>query len=415
MGSNMAPSYANLFMSQYEQTHILYDSPYANNIRTYMRYIDDLFLIWDGSEADLLQFLEYLNSIPSNIRFTLNYSNEQIVFLDTVVYKGPTRLLTKIHHKATDRNTLLLASSHHPDALKKGLPYSQFLRVLRITSRSDECEEALQCMTHRFLARGYNHKEVKEALAKARRFSRDQLLKPTIQTSTSDRFGINTTFSTSSCTIRRSITKHWHILENDKRIGKTFTKPPLFCYRRGRNIGDLLTQADPVSKYASPTNWLSKTPGVHKCHGCINCQHMILGKSFVHPHSGKAIKIKDYMNCESKFVVYIIRCPCDLYYIGKTTRMLKERMSLHRSSIRKALLDSTNNEDLKLQPVARHFKDHKHSLATLRCMPIMQAHAGPRGGDRGKLLLQLETRMIFELNTMAPRGLNEDFKLGCFL
>ncbi|MEE6465311.1 hypothetical protein FKM82_006518 [Ascaphus truei] len=90
-------------------------------------------------------------------------------------------------------------------------------------------------------------------------------------------------------------------------------------------------------------------------------------------------------------------------------------MAVHRSTIRKALLDSSTVEDYKLLPVARHFKQEKHSLSTLRCMPILQADTSSRGGDGNKLLLQLEAKTIHDLKTMSPFGLNEDFRLGCFI
>lgn len=34
-----------------------------------------------------------------------------------------------------DKNSLVHASSYHPDALKRGLPYSQFLHIRRICTR----------------------------------------------------------------------------------------------------------------------------------------------------------------------------------------------------------------------------------------------------------------------------------------
>lgn len=54
MGVKFAPSLANLFIAQWEK-----DAIYAQQrpqIVLWVRYIDDILLLWDGSEADLSEF-----------------------------------------------------------------------------------------------------------------------------------------------------------------------------------------------------------------------------------------------------------------------------------------------------------------------------------------------------------------------
>ena len=60
MGTVCAPSYANLFMAQFEEKHIysyikdmalLYDE----------RYTDDIFIIWKGAKEQLMTFINELN------------------------------------------------------------------------------------------------------------------------------------------------------------------------------------------------------------------------------------------------------------------------------------------------------------------------------------------------------------------
>lgn len=47
MGSPAAPNYANLFMGKFVLDRIC--NPYSNFIKSYWRYIDELFLIWSGN------------------------------------------------------------------------------------------------------------------------------------------------------------------------------------------------------------------------------------------------------------------------------------------------------------------------------------------------------------------------------
>ncbi|KAG8444333.1 hypothetical protein GDO86_009499 [Hymenochirus boettgeri] len=64
----MAPAYANIFMYQYEKQHII--SKYGSNLVLYRRYIDDIFLIWQGPERGFLEMIETLNNLETTIRFT---------------------------------------------------------------------------------------------------------------------------------------------------------------------------------------------------------------------------------------------------------------------------------------------------------------------------------------------------------
>uniref|UniRef100_A0A8C5PCD7 Reverse transcriptase domain-containing protein n=1 Tax=Leptobrachium leishanense TaxID=445787 RepID=A0A8C5PCD7_9ANUR len=61
MGSKVAPSYANLFMAQWEKTWIKNNHEWVDNIFNYKRYIDDIIFIWRGSEENLGKFLEFVN------------------------------------------------------------------------------------------------------------------------------------------------------------------------------------------------------------------------------------------------------------------------------------------------------------------------------------------------------------------
>ena len=78
----------------------------------------------------------------------------------------------------------------------------------------------------------------------------------------------------------------------------------------------------------------------------------------------------------------------------------------HKSNIR--------NKDEK-SPVARHFNTTKHDICTLRFQGIEMVKPLKRGGDRDKFLLQREAYWIHALNTVYPKGLNEELLLHCFL
>lgn len=128
--------------------------------------------------------------------------------------------------------------------------------------------------------------------------------------------------------------------------------------------------------------------------------------TFSHPKSGVDIKVRGRITCNTKYVVYLLKCPCNLYYVGKTKCELKTRICEHKCSIR-------NNDEKS--SVARHFNSHKHTLSDLHYMGIETVSMPHRGGKRDKILLQRETYWIHYLDTLIPKGLNEEILFTSFL
>ena len=81
MGTPMAVSYANIFMSEFEQCLVQdYEQRYKHKPVLRLRFIDDTFLVWIGNETSLKSFLKYCNEcsksrdMSSNIKFSYSYS-----------------------------------------------------------------------------------------------------------------------------------------------------------------------------------------------------------------------------------------------------------------------------------------------------------------------------------------------------
>ena len=91
MGTKMAPSYANLFMANFEETFLEHQplQPYL-----YKRYIDDVLMIWTHGREELLQFIERINHHHPTIKFTYESSPSEINFLDTTIYIRDNKLGT---------------------------------------------------------------------------------------------------------------------------------------------------------------------------------------------------------------------------------------------------------------------------------------------------------------------------------
>ena len=111
MGKQYAPNFANLYMSRWE--YQILNNFFGSKPLIWLRYIDDIFGIWNGSISGLNKFVEYINNFDVNIQVTCNSSLTDLQFLDLVVYKNDTlSLSTMIYLKPTSSLKLI-----HPKSL----------------------------------------------------------------------------------------------------------------------------------------------------------------------------------------------------------------------------------------------------------------------------------------------------------
>ena len=104
-------------------------------------------------------------------------SNENANFLDITISKDPSgNLQTNLYCKPTDSHNYLLYSSEHPQHVLKGIPYSQFLRLRRICSIQSEFLENCFMLSSHFIQRGYPKNLVLNALDRASKLDRDEIL-----------------------------------------------------------------------------------------------------------------------------------------------------------------------------------------------------------------------------------------------
>src|ERR1051325_426540 len=54
----------------------------------FYRSLGQIFFFWNSNYEDLMEYQAFLNSIIPDIKITLSCHNEQIDFLDTIVYKS---------------------------------------------------------------------------------------------------------------------------------------------------------------------------------------------------------------------------------------------------------------------------------------------------------------------------------------
>ena len=177
MGTKMVPAYANLFMGKIE----LKLQALTDKIFVWKRFIDDIFIIWTGSQSELTEFLKKANEIHETIKFTFEVDETSLTFLDTTVYKRPTFTESNIldirtHIKVTNKQLYVHATSYHPQSCKEGITKGETIRYLRTNSRKDTFKTMTKTLKSKMVNRRYNSKRIQTIINDIKFEQRQEML-----------------------------------------------------------------------------------------------------------------------------------------------------------------------------------------------------------------------------------------------
>ncbi len=401
MGTKLAPSYANIFMAQFEHKFVY---PHRDKFLIWWRYIDDIFTIFECDTPSVTAFVNDLNHCHPTIKFTSEISDTSINFLDATITKVGTKLLCKSYTKPTDSHNYLLYSSCHPHHCKQGLPYSQFLRIRRLCSNITDFETKVQDMASHFIRRGYPTELVTNAICKAREQDRTMLLNPPpkLKSQPQQTFLI-TTFHPQYSEFRNVIQTNWEMLGKSGYTSDIFEHKYITGYKRLPNLKDKLVNARVPNTTAPIAKPNRPKPGKKckralklKCRYCPKINH---SGRITSTFSGREYSAKINVDCKSTNLIYCITCKkCKIQYVGQTMIGLCKRFNTHFNLI-------ANGSDT--HSVSKHFSkpDHK-GLRDVEIHIVDFIHAKPRSTRAKKLRDLIETNWIHRLRTQAPIGLN---------
>lgn len=342
MGTQVAPSFANLFMGEFEELHITKHSIYKNKIIFFRRYIDYIFIIWDGDELSAKTFCQSLNETDWGITFTLNFNKTEIEFLDIIIQSHNSTISTKTYFKPVDSNSYIHYSSFHHKKWLQNIPYSQFKRIRRNCTYKEDFIQQTDTIRKRFSAKKYPAKLIKKnALKKSSIVSQEEcLIKTSKKQEKQDHLNFITQYSTSNGHIKNVLAKHWHILLQDPYLSKHLAHKPIITYRRAPTIKSILAASKP-RQHNEPQNKSSKITaqnvGSYKCRSgrCLCCRTIAHKTTFMSNRNKTSFPIKQHMTCQSSYVIYLIECSCGLQYVGRTTQELHCRLNQYRYNIRR--------------------------------------------------------------------------------
>lgn len=196
--------------------------------------------------------------------------------------------------------------------------------------------------------------------------------------------------------------KYWPILKSDKYPPQW----PNFNYRRAPTLRNKV-----VYNVLDPPKTIQLFPNIkgfficQKCLPCRTSQKQPKKKeTFRSTVTGKEYKIMNMISCTSTHVTYVIECPCQYQYMGRTTRPLYVE---HINNIKK---------EFTTHSLSRNFREAHHrdsSVMTFYGIDVIKEHW--RGENKRIKVSQNETKWIFLLNFLQPEGLNIDIDLNCYI
>ena len=138
MGSPISSLIAEIFLQHYEDANIkqLLD---MKNIALYVRYVDDIFVIYDTTKINLHTINTYINKIHSNIKLNPTYEeHNSIAFLDLTITRRHTRLEVDIYRKPTTTDATFNFLSNHPVEQKMAAFRFHITRMHSLPHNSDK-------------------------------------------------------------------------------------------------------------------------------------------------------------------------------------------------------------------------------------------------------------------------------------
>lgn len=408
MGAKFSPSFAIIFVAWWERLYVFSDSnPFADSVAWYGRYIDDVIMLWRSDVTAVPDLISYFNNNGLGLKFTFTHDVSTIAFLDLQITSNSitSKIDTCTYRKPTAGNTTLHAASCHPLHTVRSIPIGELVRAKRNCSNDElyhkECDNIMDRLTQRHYP-SWMLNRAKDRVNNTMRASLLETRIPHPKKSMSTTTIFSTPFSRQFRQISNIIHKHIPMLHADPGFSRILTKGYKCVSKKAANLGNLLSPSLVTYKNNIPPTWL-KHVGCFKCMHtrCICCNYVRKSNVFVSTTTKTSYPIKQFMNCATKYVVYLFTCKvCQVQYVGSTVCELKTRIRRHMSDINAVY--TTN-----VSAVSRHaIETHNRDPSCFEVQAIERLHRSNRGGDDVHRLRNREAFWMFVLKTCAPDGLN---------
>jgi hypothetical protein len=193
-----------------------------HNIYFYGRYCDDGFLIYHGNENEIKTLFAIANGHHPLLKFTYEYAQTSMNFLDVNVYKGKTFennaiLDLKTYFKSTNSFMYLHQESCHSRHVFAGFIKGEAIRHICNTNDKNELQTILSSFKLNLIKRGYNELEIDDNINQELCNNRAEFLNKKSKKHTKEiPLVLSTKYNPCIRKIKQCLVKHWQLLKHNK-------------------------------------------------------------------------------------------------------------------------------------------------------------------------------------------------------
>jgi predicted GIY-YIG superfamily endonuclease len=398
MGIICGPTLANLYLMLLEESFLSIERPFE-----YKRYIDDIFII---STDNLSQYTfdKYFDNLELNI-----CTSKTVEFLDLriSINKINNAIEFDLYVKKTNTFGYIKTNSNHPSKIINNVPKSLFIRIRRICSYLIDYLYHSRKLIYQLASRGFNKCDLYKTSRTFACIKRESLLPYKHKTndfkSTNKLLMINK-FDKNLVNINQLLINNWKQMDN-LLMKNTQLKVihSIDCNLKNATIFNMNIPKHYCKNYKCKTN-------------CIACNHINTNSYSINKYLN--MPILEHGTCTSKGIIYCLYCvKCNIYYIGESSRTLRERLSEHLNKIKNYALfkDKPNETEVSL-----HFSSTKHSIKDDLRINVLRKNISDNyirknmEMDLLNVLLAMDVKIINERKIFEINNLNDDtnnFKL----
>ena len=241
------------------------------------------------------------------------------------------KLVTDLFVKPFNSQLYLDYRSNHPTHCKNAIIYSQALRIVERCSEPDLAVPHLGQLKSKLLERHYPEEIVDSQIEKARKKERRELIFQQRKQKTKKDGKVRLIFTNNE----GNPPLHKWMREGKKFLraakAKEIGENLQIVYKQPRNLQRIVAGCKTKINVQPELN-----AGSHKCNSCrVACPVVRETCEFKSTNTKKTYKIRQHMNCDSKFLIYLATClRCQGQYVGKSETSFKVRHSNHKQEIK---------------------------------------------------------------------------------
>lgn len=164
MGTSCAVQFANLYFAWHER-EVIFPTfmTILNRIKFYRRFIDDVFLIWEGPcDADW-NHLDHAFNAYGILKWEVHEKTSRSVdFLDLTLNIKGNRIVTKTYQKPQNPYLYLPPHSAHAPGIMKGVIYGQIRTYYRQNSKFSDFVSISRLFFKRLISQGWDQAVLKD-------------------------------------------------------------------------------------------------------------------------------------------------------------------------------------------------------------------------------------------------------------